>query len=109
MAEYLLKYCVHTNNYSRDPKMQARSYRVNCDILVDAYCRRNLPVSLPSEVVPTGDPNFVHSAEWHTILGWRTLLEGHVRTARKYARRVLAKRPFSPESWRLIYCAFRGY
>jgi glycosyltransferase involved in cell wall biosynthesis len=109
VPEYLLKYRVHTTNYSRDMKTQATSYRANCDILVDAYRRRNLPVRLPPEVVPTGDPNFVHSTEWQKILGWRTLLEGHVRTARKYARRVLAKRPFSPESWRLMYCAVRGY
>jgi glycosyltransferase involved in cell wall biosynthesis len=109
VPEYLLKYRVHTTNYSRDSKTQARGYHVNCDILVDAYRRRNLPVSLPPEVIPIGDPNFVYSAEWQKNLGWRILLDGHVRTARKYARRVLARRPFSLESWRLMYCAFRGY
>jgi len=109
VPDFLLKYRVHTTNYSRDPKTQATSYRANCDILVDAYRRRNLPVSLPPEVVPTGDPVLMHSVEWQKMLGWRTLLEGHVRTARKYARRALARRPFSPESWRLMYCALRGY
>src|SRR5262245_15534909 len=31
------------------------------------------PVSLPPEVVPSGDPNHRHSPEWHRVLGWRAL------------------------------------
>jgi glycosyltransferase involved in cell wall biosynthesis len=109
VPDYLLKYRVHTTNYSRDPMTQERSYRANCDILIDACRRRNLPVSLPQEVVPTQNPTKRHSPEWHRGLGWRALMGGHVRTARKYARRVVAKAPFSIESWRLMYCAIRGY
>ena len=42
-------------------------------------------------------------------LGWRALSSGHVRTARKYARRLLAKRPLWTASWKLAYCSIRGY
>jgi len=109
VPDYLLKYRVHTTNYSRDPKTQAQSYRANCEILIDAYRRRNLPVSLPPEVVPSRDPKYRHSPEWHRVMGWIALLGGHPRTARKYARRVVARAPFSIESWRLLYCAVRGH
>ena len=34
---------------------------------------------------------------------------GHVRTARKYAVKVLAGAPFSSRAWRFAYCAVRGY
>jgi hypothetical protein len=34
---------------------------------------------------------------------------GYVRTARKYASRILARAPFSFQAWRLAYCAIRGY
>jgi glycosyltransferase involved in cell wall biosynthesis len=108
VPDYLLKYRVHTTNYSWSAAARERSYRANCAILVDAYRRRQLPVSLPPpEPLPTGpeEPPVARDR----MYGWLSLLSGQPRTARKYARRVLARRPFSPHSWKLLYCALRGY
>jgi hypothetical protein len=106
VPEFLLKYRVHASNYSRTDTARARSYRANCDILTDACRRRGLPVSLPPEPIlaESEDP-----AARDRRYGWLSLLSGQPRTARKYARRALARRPFSPHSWRLMYCALRGY
>jgi glycosyltransferase involved in cell wall biosynthesis len=108
VPDYLLKYRIHTANYSRSPQTREWSYRVNSEILTEAYQRRNLPVTLPPPealpVVPTPP-----AVELFRLRGWWSLLSGHQRTARKYARRLLLKRPFARESWRLMYCALRGY
>lgn len=41
--------------------------------------------------------------------GWCALAHGNVATARKYAWRTLVRRPHTLESWRLVYCALRGF
>ena len=63
-----------------------------CEILTETYQRRNLPVNLPPAetvwCVPT-----LSAIEQFYERGWRSLLSGHVRTARKYARHLLIRRP----------------
>jgi glycosyltransferase involved in cell wall biosynthesis len=39
---------------------------------------------------------------------WMSLQAGHVRTARRYARKTLRLAPISAHSWKLMYCALRG-
>jgi hypothetical protein len=41
--------------------------------------------------------------------GWQCLRSGNVAVARKYAFASLRSAPMQPESWRLMYCALRGY
>jgi glycosyltransferase involved in cell wall biosynthesis len=108
VPDYLLKYRIHGTNYSHHPQTVERSYRANCDILIDAYRRRNLPASLPPPETVWGIPT-LSAIEQDYICGWRSLLAGHPRTARKYARRLLIRRPLARESWRFLYCALRGY
>jgi glycosyltransferase involved in cell wall biosynthesis len=108
VPDFLLKYRIHTTNYSRSPRTRERSYRANCDILIDAYKRRNLPVVLPPPE-PQWPPRVFSRFEQYWGLAWRSLGSGYPRTARKYAWRVLARRPLSPDSWKLMYCALRGY
>jgi glycosyltransferase involved in cell wall biosynthesis len=108
VPDYLLKYRIHGANYSHNPKTVERSYRANCDILIDAYRRRNLPAKLPPPETVWGIPS-LSAIEQYYVYGWRSLLAGHPRTARKYARRVLIRRPLARESWRFLYCALRGY
>ena len=111
VPEFLLNYRVHSDNVSFTNVSSAfhdRSYRELCQIVTDAYRRRNLPVSLPPpEALPDGPtpPSVERDKAW----AWQALVSGHVYTARKYARRVLAKAPWSTESWRLVYCAIRGH
>jgi glycosyltransferase involved in cell wall biosynthesis len=45
----------------------------------------------------------------HRHWGWMSLQAGNLATARKYARAGLRLAPLSVESWRLMYCAFRGH
>ena len=105
VPEFLLNYRIHASNYSRIAAAWERSYRVNCEILADTYRRRDLPATLPPPTLQPDPP----SGEVDWAWAWRSLYSGHLRTARKYARRVLASRPLSPDSWKLMYCALRGH
>jgi glycosyltransferase involved in cell wall biosynthesis len=105
VPEFLLNYRIHSTNYSLTPIAWERSYRVLSEILTDTYRRRNLPVTLPPKLPPPVPPP--QGRDWASA--WRSLLAGHRGTARKYARRVLANRPLSIDSWRLLYCALRGH
>ena len=111
VPEFLLNYRMHSDNLSSTNVSSAfheRSYRELCEIVTDACRRRNLPVILPPpEVLPVepAPPSVERDMAW----AWQALGAGHLRTARKYARRVLAEAPLSIESWRLLYCALRGY
>jgi glycosyltransferase involved in cell wall biosynthesis len=108
LPEFLLAYRIHANNASRSDDAWMRAYELLCEILGDAYRRRNLPVDLPPPeamgFAPADPPGLERDRGW----AWRSLTAGHPRTARKYARRVLARRPLSPQSWKLMYCALRG-
>jgi glycosyltransferase involved in cell wall biosynthesis len=108
VPEFLLKYRIHSANLSLSAAARAWSYPVLTEILTDTCRRRNLPVNLPP---PGALPavSLTPATEVNLALGWRSLKSGHLRTARKYARRLLARRPLSIESWRLVYCAIRGY
>jgi glycosyltransferase involved in cell wall biosynthesis len=110
LPAFLLKYRIHSSNLSVtnvSSALHERSYRELCEIVTDACRRRNLTVSLPPpDALPDGPspPSVERDKAW----AWQALNAGHVRTARKYARRVVAQAVFSIESWRLMYCAIRG-
>jgi glycosyltransferase involved in cell wall biosynthesis len=106
--EFLLLYRVHSTNASFTNNDHVRNYRELSQMLSDAYQRRNLPVSLPPpEVLIPEDPWPI--VDKYRLTGWTALASGHARTALKYARRALAKKPLSLETWKLVYCAIRGY
>jgi glycosyltransferase involved in cell wall biosynthesis len=107
VPEFLLKYRIHSTNLSFSAPFWERSYPVLCEILTDTYQRRNLPVRLPPPKAVPASPS-LSAAEKYLTIGWESLLCGHLRTARKYARRLLIRRPLARESWRLMYCALRG-
>ena len=111
LPQFLLKYRVHGVNLSFSEFVVEPTYRDLCWYIREACRRRNLPLApLPtlSEFATSSEPKLPPVTQAR-ICGWRALGLGHVRTARKYARRVVAKAPFSIESWRLMYCALRGY
>lgn len=47
--------------------------------------------------------------ERFSIWGWWALQAGNIKTARKYARKVLLRKPISRNSWNLLLCSIRGY
>ncbi len=46
--------------------------------------------------------------DYHRAWVWAALSAGNIHTARKHAAAILRKKPLSPESWRMMYCALRG-
>ena len=74
-------------------------------VLLEAHRRLG---SSPPESVRSLRFEPVSTADRHRTWAWWALGAGHLGTARKHARAALARRPLSPASWRLIYCAQRG-
>jgi glycosyltransferase involved in cell wall biosynthesis len=100
-----LKYRLHPQSVSQSKG--AEQYTILVRAQADARRRRGLP--------PSQAPEFIHQAEpldesgWWHFMGWMALKSGHVSTARKYGLRLCRRRPSWLESWRLLYCALRGY
>ena len=85
--------------FSREQMLEVDS------ILREERLKRNLPLLPPSPQKPK-------SVTWldkMRNMGWWALKAGNINTAKKYALRSLFSSPFSIESWRLLYCSFRGY
>lgn len=101
MPELLLHYRQHAKSIGRtQTEAQAEAhYRAICD----AAARTGRPKPKPLERREYGNEIDDH-ARW----AWWALRSGQVPSARFYARKVLAARPFAPESWRLMFCATRG-
>jgi glycosyltransferase involved in cell wall biosynthesis len=106
LPEVLLKYRIHASNLSKTPSYHEAIDRVYGEIVRDARRRRNLPEVLAMPESPRLETSLTaERANWV----WWALSSGHVRTARKHARWILAEAPFSFRSWKLMYCALRGY
>ncbi len=87
-------------------RVYAHEQRVNiARILADAHRRRGLPP--PDMEFRHPDPPA--GAELWRMWAWGALQLGETKTARKYAARLLRARPFARESWKAIYCSWRGY
>jgi glycosyltransferase involved in cell wall biosynthesis len=75
----------------------------------DAWKRRKLDGvrPIPSIAPHPIDPqkNLKRDRFW----AWNSLKSRHITAAKKYARRGLRRAPFSVDSWKLMYCALRGY
>lgn len=101
LPEPLLKYRFHSSNKNRADRAQDALRQ----IIVQARRRRGLPEqpSSPPPAPPSTGPE-----SYHALWAWQALGSGHVRTARKHARRLVLTAPFSSESWRLLYCTLRG-
>lgn len=87
----------------------ASSRQVLEGILHEARQRRGLdeqgkPVLTPRPSPATRRGALSRYRQW----AWMSLKAHHVRTARKYARAAVKLAPFSSNSWRLLYCAWRG-
>jgi len=106
LPEILLHYRVHGSNMSSTPSYQERAHRAIWEMIHEARQRRNLP---PVATPPTPPIPALTTAGTQETWSWWALGSGHVRTARKYARRALAKAPFSPHSWKVMFCAIRGH
>lgn len=109
LPEILLKYRKHPMNSVR----VLADRRVNAlkKVMDAAWKRRgigdrgNYPTILPD--VDRDDPQ--REVKQKRNWGWQCLKCGNVAVARKYAFASLRSAPTALESWRLMYCALRGY
>jgi GT2 family glycosyltransferase len=112
IPETLLKYRIHATNATKTASFHKKLDRVYDQIVRDARRRRNLPELPPlppaDPLSPEAEPLETKHDEMTKYVWW-ALSWGYVRTARKYARRIMTRAPFSLDSWRLMYCAIRGH
>lgn len=109
LPEVLLKYRKHPMNSVR----VLADRRVNAlkKVMDSAWQRRGIvdrsryPAILPD--VDRDDPN--REVKQKRNWGWQCLRSGNVAVARKYAFASLRSAPMQSESWKLLYCAIRGY
>jgi glycosyltransferase involved in cell wall biosynthesis len=104
LPDILLQYRQHhaSANHTRVEE-QNRNKRA---ILTEAYARRGL--TLPSGWTPPKRDILPLEKEL-SMWGWLALKHGSRRAARHHAMSLLRLAPFSVGSWRLLFCALRGY
>lgn len=104
LPQVLLKYRMHPTSVCHTRKRsQQEAIRA---AIADARVRRGFPINTsPTDELgpPAGPPQ--HRLKW----AWWALTAGNVLTARKHAMACLVESPLSIDSWRLLYCALRGY
>ena len=104
LPETLYAYRQH---YTNTCVTKAKAVSLNVRQVVDNACqRRGTSIAMP-EV--GAHPENITVAQLHNVWAWWALTEGNLKTARKYARKVLMKKPLSINSWRLLLCVSRGY
>ncbi len=86
----------------------ASSWRVLSGILREARERRGLPETPDKRKQFTPNPTPLAALTRCRHWAWMSLKARHVPTARKYALEAVKLAPFSPDSWKLMYCALRG-
>lgn len=103
LPEILLKYRQSPDGIGyKNRKAQKEAYYRSIE---EAHKRRNIPFDKSKFVAEDGIEDAIPYQKW----AWWALLAGNVSVARKYAFKTVLKRPFSRESWKLLYCCLRGY
>lgn len=103
--EVLLDYRVHFSMSSAKYWLEQKTAAWRA--IAEAAARREVAFDLlqPSyKDVPTENIGKIQR-KW----GWWALQSGERATARHYALRALARAPHEQDSWRLAFCAMRGY
>ncbi len=86
----------------KNRKLQRGSYWRSIE---NAYARRGLPFDKIAFKKELREEDVLPYCKW----AWWALGAGNVKVARKYAFKTLLRRPFSKESWKILYCSLRGY
>jgi glycosyltransferase involved in cell wall biosynthesis len=100
-----LKYRLHPQSIGHVKRVE--HFAAAAKQRADTRRRRGLPPPPWPDPVPLPEPP--DKAERMRFLGWVALKSGYAPTARKYGLRCCLRRPLWIESWRLLYCALRGY
>ena len=104
LPEPLLQYRQHFESISlARSKQQGDTVE---EIVREAYLRRNLDIEA---AMLRSRPKPLTATDYHRTWCWEALSAGNIATARKHATAIFKKRPFSFESWKLMYCSLRGH
>ena len=87
LPETLLKYRIHGANMSSAASYHERAHQALWEMIHEARQRRNLP-PIPTPLQP--QLSMTTATSQQETWGWWALGAGHIRTARKYALRLLA-------------------
>jgi glycosyltransferase involved in cell wall biosynthesis len=104
LPEVLLHYRQHVKsvNHTRFEEQNQATRR----IVIEAYARRG--VTLPANwTLPAR--HILPMQKEIDMWAWVALKNGNVAAARRHAMSLVRMAPFSLSSWRLMYCALRGY
>jgi glycosyltransferase involved in cell wall biosynthesis len=105
LPDVLLNYRKHAASVSaQDPKRNAMQVS---KIILEACRRRGIPV--PAEVAQPPQVTISTKTDTERNWAWSAVKHRNISTARKYAFATLRRRPLSVDSWRLTFCAVRGY
>ena len=105
VPEVLIRYRQHMQSMGNSQR--ARQEKGAWLAVAHARQRRGLADEGTAAAVSRARPNpseVDQMCKW----AWWALASGHIRTARAYALRCSYRRPFSVNSWRVLYCALRG-
>lgn len=103
LSDILLHYRQHPGsvNHTRFVEQGEKKQK----LLREVFARRGVITPLHRELAGT---HVMPLAEEIRIWGWRAIKKGRIPAARRHAASLLRISPWSRESWRLAYCAFRG-
>ncbi len=104
LPEVLLRYRQHVKsvNHTRYEEQNHATRR----IVTEAYQRRG--ITLPKDwTLPKRE--MLPMQKEIDMWAWVALKNGNVSAARRHAMSLVRMAPFSLNSWRLMYCALRGY
>jgi glycosyltransferase involved in cell wall biosynthesis len=104
LPEVLLHYRQHAKsvNHTRYEEQNTATKK----IVAEAYARRG--VKLPDDwTLPKRE--MLPMQKEIDMWAWVALKNGNVSAARRHAMSLVRMAPFSLSSWRLMYCALRGY
>jgi glycosyltransferase involved in cell wall biosynthesis len=104
LPEALVKYRRHHESVTHT--RPARLLEIAAETIEDARRRRGLD---PAALGQDGPNPVPRPAANHRTWAWVALGAGHLPTARKHAMAALRLNPLAAESWRVVYCALRGY
>jgi glycosyltransferase involved in cell wall biosynthesis len=105
IPEVLYMYRQHLKNVCRSERRRLAECVVAA--VRDACGRRG--VTIPVDVPPEDYYEPISDGDIYRVWAWWALGSGQVSTARKHALASLFRLPWSAASWRLLYCAMRGY
>lgn len=106
LKDVLLQYRLHTGSVCHTREHDQDQIRPELE--AEVYARRG--IAQPARSDGRAARGYAESAgERLRVWGWFALGGGNVATARKYALQALRAEPFAQKSWRLMYCAMRGY